>query len=779
MNESFLLDNGQPDLGCLVNSFNRSAPNFPGGGIDWLDQVRDCAGPGDSPDGRKHSASDDPDDEAFPWEGASNCKPFTADDAINELGARDLAAFWRAMIQRGAGTTDEGAYAVALVEHLVFGPMMAKLDKEVELSSQFRHGRGWCILAPRWVTEFGMKRYELKLDVLRQMAAEAQQALQKLAQDPNAAAQIPPEAIARLQQASQAIVLVMDPTLADQAVDFLRELYDRYVAENLPKELLPRVPKLADKRLRKALVDLREKEVAAVPVPYLCRDEPEITALEPWREVCLPTELTDTNEIVFHLEYVSPTTLEARILNEEYDPKWVEEAKKLKTSFTMAQLPTRNKPQGLTVLGQAGPVPTQDLSGGERGLVCIIHAVYKALDEDGIPAAFCTTFHKDVKGTDKNKPLIAKHEMVDTLNGDLLYVDLVFEWRARSVTSSRSVTEMVATQQKLIKDTLDQIIDRGSITILPPINVYESPTGARYQFGPGAQNYVRQGKEPQFMQTPSGQGMTDGVEVYREVKKSVDNRFGLMSEDVPATRMQTLQEKNVRRFLIAWTRAFQMVLALYQKHGKDEQFAKITGAPEGWLEEHRNTPGALTALLDFDVRELDSELFIEQVKAMDATVLPMDTMNVIDRAKYTAWKSRGIVGPRTARSFLRPMADATTALREKAELQVLKMFAGTPPIPLDKTDPSAAGLLEMTQETVLSNPKFVAALTPEALQAVAGEQANTVMLNMRQSGLEPKPDPLFSTLLMKWVENLTFLGVTQQRNKQIGRQGVDMGGEEG
>jgi hypothetical protein len=32
---------------------------------------------------------------------------------------------------------------------------------------------------------------------------------------------------------------------------------------------------------------------------------------------------------------------------------------------------------------------------------------------------------------------------------------------------------------------------------------------------------------------------------------------------------------------------------------------------------------------------------------------------------------------------------------------------------------------------------------------------------------------------MKWIENLTFIGVTQQRNKQIGRQGVDSGQAEG
>ena len=54
-----------------------------------------------------------------------------------------------------------------------------------------------------------------------------------------------------------------------------------------------------------------------------------------------------------------------------------------------------------------------------------------------------------------------------------------------------------------------------------------------------------------------------------------------------------------------------------------------------------------------------------------------------------------------------------------------------------------------------------------------------VMQQLEQSGAQPQPDALFSMLLMKWVENLTFIGVTQQRNKQIGRQGVDGGTQEG
>lgn len=749
MNDSFLKANGTPDVTCLLDTFTRCSPIVPGG-IDWLDEIRDCNGPNDSPDGRKHDIAGDPNGKAFPWENASNCKPFVADDVINELAARDLSAFWRSMIQRGAGQSEESGYAVALVEHLVFGPMMAKLDKEVELSTQLRHARGWCLLAPRWRQEFGLKRFEVSAEQLQALVAQA-----------------PPES-----PFSQLLTAILDPLLEEQAMSLLREWYNQYVTAALPEKFRERAPSISDKALRKAVRDLREKGKAATPIPYVCRNEPEIIALEPWREVFIPPELTDAQDVVFQVEYLTEQSLRARIVGEGYDEKWVEEAVKNKQAFGFNQLPVRSQPRGLSgaLLGSAAQstVAAAGVSASEvTGLIEVVYAIYRGLDEDDIPSAWCTVLHRNVSQQ------YGKHELIETINGDLPYIELAAEWRNRALASSRSVQEMVATQQKLIKDTLDQIIDRGSITILPPVNVYESPTGAKYQFGPAAQNYVRQGREPQFMQMPSGTGLADGVNVHNIIKKTVDNRFGLMSEDVSPSRMQTAQERSVRRFLISWSRAFQQVLALYQKHGDDADFARITGAPTGWLDARRSMPNLLSSIFDFDVRELDSEMFIEQLKAMNTMVLPNDVLGVIERGQYAAWMARGIVGPRVARSFLRTLPDASAALKDKAEAQVLKMFAGNAPSYLDQDDPTAASLLKFSTENVLANPNYVRALSDEALLAVAGQAAPMIAQRIGQR----QPNELFSALLVKWIENLKFIGVTQQENKQIGRMGISPNAE--
>ena len=765
MSETFLKSDGNPDVDCLLRAFTRAVPPVQGG-LQWLDQVRDCDGPGDSADGRKHADPDDPDGAAFPWENASNCKPFTADDVINELTARDLAAFWRAMVQHGMGTSEEATYAVALVEHLVFGPMMASLDKEVELSAQHRHARGYCLLAPRWRTQFALRRYELTLEYIAKLAQGT-----------------PPDSLP-----NRLMLALPDPTQDETTKELLRQWYAAYVQGQIPKRFSDRVPKIKEKQLTKIIAGLRsEKQAASVVIPYLCRDELEISALEPWSEVVLPNEMTDVQTVLYHIEYVSKSELDTRVMSEGYDEGWVEEVKKKAGNVPTEQLPVRARLLGVNGLlsangTQRSATPTSVVPiNAPNALVQLIHAVYLTVDEDGVPVAYCTTLHKDFKGVEaggKTVPAYAKHELVETIHGQLAYVALVREWRKRSITASRSVIEMVATQQKLIKDTLDQIIDRGSITIAPPVNVYESPAGVDYQFGPFVQNFVKQGKEPSFMQMPSSAGMADGVAVHNVVRKQVDNRFGLMSEDVPAPRMQLLQEKDTRRFLMGWTSAFVQGLALCQQKMDDAEFARITGAPAGWLEERRNNPNLLTAVFDFDVRELDPEAFIEQVKAMNTVVIPNDVLGVIERGGYAAWMAQGIVGPRVAKRFLRDVPAASAALREQAELQVLKMYAGTPPKFLDKDDPTATGLMQFTTETVMNNPNYLRALDDEALTAVAGPQAQQLAQQMQQQGIQRQPQELFSGLLVKWLENLKFIGVTQQRNKQIGRQGVDGGPQE-
>jgi hypothetical protein len=330
------------------------------------------------------------------------------------------------------------------------------------------------------------------------------------------------------------------------------------------------------------------------------------------------------------------------------------------------------------------------------------------------------------------------------------------------------------THQNIIKGILDGLIDRTSITMVPPANVYESPTGAKYRFAPAAQNYVRQGREPQFMQMPTGTGLLDGTKVYDMMRRIVDNQHGLLSETVPAPRMQMSQAMAVQRFLLVWSKAIQQMLCLCQKHMDDTTFAKVTGAPEGWLASKRMDPGLLKCELHFDVRELDPELVMAQIKAVNEVVLPTDTLGWVNRGKWTRTMLRAI-NPVWDRELIIPQNDASQQTFNRARQELIQMFAGNAPQWVEDKDPTAGGLLQFTQQILMNNPVYLAALTDEALVALAGQSAPILAQQLEQMGGR-RPDPRFSGLLVKWLENLKFVGVTQPANAQRGRIGVNAEG---
>lgn len=760
MPTDFLTASGDPNLPELINAFQRCAPAAPGG-LEWMDAIANCRWANQSNDGRKHDVRGDPRGGAQPWDGASDCRPMVVDDAVNDLVSLLTSAFWRSMAQPGGSATESGGYAVALAEHLVFTQMLNELTDEVELAAQYTCRYGWCLLAPRWIDEIGLKRQKVTLQELTEFVAQT----------------------GGPELAPQVNILILDPALEDAAVEFIRGWYDMYAAVALPERLRERAPKTSAKVARQAVRALRETGSAETLRPYLCRSEPEISALKPWEDVFVPPEMSARKlELVFYVEYLSEAELRGRILADEYSEPWVEAALKFKGAHLTNTLPVGTSGQALSGLnrGASGPSPQAGtITDQKHGLVAIVHAVYRAADADNVPAVYCTTFHPGVAGDKNGQPLFGKHEVVQSSEGSLPYVDLRFEAVARPLASSRGVPEMTHTDQNLIKGLNDQMIDRASLTTIPPINIYTSPTGAQYRFAPAAQNHISPGREPKFMDVPSASGAVDNLKAEERVSRRVDNRFGLPAADVPPTRAATKQERIVRRFLLAWARAVQQALCLYQTNGSDAEFARITGAPPGWLDKHRDQPGFLSCALEFDPRDLDLESFVERVKAMNTLVLPNDVLGVINRAGYAGWMARGFLGPAVARQIVQPQNEASQALYERAHSEVLKMVAGNQPAYLDKMDPTAGALLQNTQQIVSQNPKYMQRLTDEALVTLGGPQGARQMVEMMDS-LEFKakfggrmPDENFSKLLVNWLENLKFQSITQPANKQTGRIGVN------
>jgi hypothetical protein len=168
----------------------------------------------------------------------------------------------------------------------------------------------------------------------------------------------------------------------------------------------------------------------------------------------------------------------------------------------------------------------------------------------------------------------------------------------------------------------------------------------------------------------------------------------------------------------------------------------VTGAPQGWLEAHRNKLGMLAVQLEFDVRELDQQYVMQQLDTINKTVLPGDVAGVIDRAKVTAFQLRAI-NPALARELVADQQAASQQIFRDVQRDIAMMFLGNEAEYVE-SDPTAQTKLQFASQILQSNPNYQAAM---------------------QNGGR------FAQLMKKWIMNLQF-SITEEQNKKIGAIGV-------
>lgn len=720
MEDSTLRVTKTPAVADLATEFTACTTQDTGWAVVDSDNARFCRWPGQSPSGKKR---DLPGREAFPWDGASDARTFMCDGIVNELAGIQITAFYRALLRPKAASTETGAYTAALVDYLLNTLLATELWEEVCLSAQYSQHYGWMILHPCWEQELSMRYVKVTLREILEVAQRM--------------AQTQPEApLARLPE------LIVDPTTEAEAADLIMAVYAEYARSQASAMMDVKVPELRRARALQVVRDLRRDQEAEVPVPYVCKNQPAIYALRPYEEVFLPADTTRLQDAryVFQREWVTEVELRSRIATAGYNKAWVELAVGQKGNLSSVGHSTVQGSPPTSLHRTAGPAGTVT---EPHQLIEVVHAFYRALDDDQVPVIYCTTFHPTATRGKDGEPAWASHEPVKFLHGKLPYVGGRREVLSRKLTDSRGVPEISATWQNEEKALHDGAVDYLSISVLPPLNVYKTPgMSVKYRLGPAVQNTVVAGREPQFPQMPPATGAAASLQMIEQVERKRDNYFGLLSEKVPPARVQTRQELDVRNFLITWTAAIEQMLELAQEYLPDEKFAEVTGAPKGWLDARRNALGLFGATLEFDVRDLDQELTLKRIEAVNQTVLPTDVTGRFNRAKWPEIQLRAI-NPQWTKELLLPEQAASQATYDKVQSDLALMFLGNEP-QYPENDPTAPAKLQHARQIIGANPNYQAA--------------------MQQQGR-------FAELATNYLKSLNF-SVQQEENKQVGRIGV-------
>jgi hypothetical protein len=552
--------------------------------------------------------------------------------------------------------------------------------------------------------------------------------------------------------------LINDPTQEAKAIKAVQFIHEQYAEANLPADLeLGDILQLSAKRARAAVRSLRLDGECDLPVPYLAKNRPLISALKPFRDFVMPVEVGDvqTSPVVFVRLLMTEAQLRAKVLSDGWDPTWADEAVKTKGKFSTWQL-----------LNPYSTVGTWNWRAVDNRswLIEVVYAYVKQIDDDGVTqcqyTVFSPHFTRDPKANYDASELAAKNGILTNPRPDYPLMLGRRERFDRSWLATRGLAEILATDQAVEKAMMDNIVDMASMSAVPPLNVPKGMS-VRYKIGPAVQNEFVPGREAHFMQMPAG-NLVPSSEVISSIRQRMARYCGLFDESVAPQLSAMLQQPAVKKFLMMWGEALQMAYELTVKFAP-ESIQKVTGnAPSEDLD-------VFHYVMHFDVGQFQPELMDAKLKAF-SDLAATDSTGSVDQSSLTRLKAR-MIDPGMAKELLIQQSQASTKIFKDVQNDILNMYAGSEAQYADASnDPAAPTKLQYAQQILQGNPNYMNAIDPQMVAKVMGQQAGQQLAQQQQQS-GAKPDARFSALLENYLKNLQQ-GVAQQQNKQVGRTGV-------
>ncbi len=752
--DSLVYASDTPDISEIIKDYQSC-----GTGGDYFSQTQTADDTrlnywaGQSDDGRKHASQLTNGKEPFPWEGASDVRCFQADGVVNELVAMDLIAFWRSELRLkpiGVEDAEDSGAADKYMDWLKNVRLRKELAVESELSSQFRHTYGWGVLHVSWKREVGIKKRPVTMEELIALAKQVQS-------QPN----MPPEYAETASLLAVLPDLIARPDNEKQAMEVLKMLYRQYAKQTLSEVLSDDdIPELSNKRARNAIRELRDDGKTKLPTPYLCKNQPQIRALKPWRDIVVRNYscYLQDHPRIFLPVYMSEVDFRSMAQADGWDKDWVELAVKTKGKQTNWN-ETRDVQTNTTQL-QWEPIDAK------TELIEVVTMLSRQIDDEyGATCIYQTVFSPHVSGKPEEKGgTYGKHEHFDVPRNEYPVYQYSRELLDRTLSASRGVPQILMTSQRTEKVQHDSLNDLTSISVVPPLLLSKQQMGGRFRFGPALQNQVTFGQEPKVMDIPT-KGMVPAVEYLDIIESKYLRYFGLFHEKNPVALSQMLNEPSVKRFLAAWGEAFYMAYLMSCKYCPDV-VERVTGFPVKNPDDVDDLEHDVA--LGFDVTILDPDSFANKMK-MFSELIPEDSEGVMDKAKLVEIKAR-MIDPAIARELITSTATATEQIKKSVRSDFVEMFAGNPPNIRDASnDPTAPSKLQYAQQVLMSNPKYIGALDREMFAGLFQQIPPQILQQIEQAGMQP--DVLFSRSVEQYMQNLTQ-GAEQQANKVRGRTGV-------
>src|SRR6267378_1620192 len=138
-----------------------------------LDDARYCRWNGQTNDGRKYSKYTG--SEVFPWEGASDMRPFFIDDIVNDdvdvMRTADKNCHMQT-VPVNSTFAQQATSQTAVLDYVARGLMAEELEHEKELLAQWRQHYGSSVMSIDWYMDFDSEVVTVTLQDLQALAQQ-------------------------------------------------------------------------------------------------------------------------------------------------------------------------------------------------------------------------------------------------------------------------------------------------------------------------------------------------------------------------------------------------------------------------------------------------------------------------------------------------------------------------------------------------------------------------------------------------------------------------------
>lgn len=642
-----------PDVTNLVTEYRRSLDE----GLT-LQNIRDAEDTrfarwtGQSDDGKKWSDNLSEGKQAFPFDGASDCRVYLADQVISDSVDMLSVAHARADLQVNPvdlADTEPSAAATTLM-NWVRSSMQNDLQRECELLANYMGTYGWGVMFVGWDQQATLRNKPISIEQLIAISQESA-----------------PDSIL-----SELPLMVVDPTRADQAAELLMQF----------------MPDLKKRRANKIIKELREDGVAAIPEAYLCRNRPAVVALKPHEEVTVPPETINLQDarVVFRRQYMTEVELRSRVLTDGWDKEFVDEA-------------VHTAGKSLNYLDQT--TLTGLVSEFNRGdnLIEVVWAYTRQLDGNGVPSIYYTVFCPLLQAID-GKQKYGLHEMLDYAHNQYPFVLFRREHVARRLVECRGIPSIVKTWQQEVKAQRDSIYDSTSFETLPPLQVSKR-LGLANKVGPGVQLPVTKPGDYAWLQPPSRPPQT-AFSLIEMINLQVDAYFGRPNPKIPQPQTMMKQQRMVNEWLRSYSEVYRHAFRLCVQYMAPEEIMRITGAAAAEAITHDSVRFDFN--LKFNVAEMDNELVKQKMQTIAQAIVPLDVSGTIDRSRLVNKLLRA-VAPESAEELLTDQMGASRKMYEEVKNDMGNMLVGIEATYTDASnDPTAPVKFQFAQEIASTSP---------------------------------------------------------------------------